>query len=301
MLISMCVLGVYALNQIIRLYAVMNRLRGTTPAEDLQQLVDGMTVSADAEGDPDIAAVLGMHFNNTCFLLCEIQSVVNGGDERAACGELCSMVHNSMLGGESDCVHSIEVSENDQEESASTDLRNSMEHKYVLYKLFFELLKLCACTVAFYCFWGAATRWKSVRESTPKVAVGWAIIFGAPLFVSLFPWYNVLGFSEEFEDKHMMEQVPGQLKGFMFKLKLGTSVYVATQAMALALFRSALDAVVVCKTLVPRCGLWSQLFALTPLLQVVLQWPMFGALQCRVFCSDQLYNVNVHCLTCGPV
>ena len=282
LIISMVVLFINLLREVLKIYKFATQIFGTTLGDLVT--VDHMQVASDPDGDPDLFAVVGGHVNNTCFVLCELQGFAGFATASAgsSCGDLCNTLTTSITGADEQNCPVDPVAPTLVVEEASAFRRWldgetwTMADRFCLYKLLCEMAKLITSALALGLFWRAEKEWRHVKPSSTLISIGWRLVFATPLLLSVVPWYNVLGFTNEFEGKHLMEQVPGHLKGIVTRLKLGTGTYLQTQAMALALFKSAMVATIQCKQLVPRSGLWSQAFFLAPILQVVLQWPLFG-------------------------
>ena len=174
-----------------------------------------------------------------------------------------------------------------------------MKDKFNWYKELCEAVKFVVVLYALVLFRQAEAKWTDVKESSALVARGWSILFATPLLLSVVPWYLALDFPAEMEGEGLLAQVPGYIKGVSFKFKLGTATYLQTQAVALALCKSAMIATVQCKMLVPRSGLWTQAFFLVPMLTVVLQWPLFGTdprFICLIPVPAQAFLLRLTCL-----
>ena len=123
----------------------------------------------------------------------------------------------------------------------------------------------------------AGQKWTSILKSGDKTVSGWKLLFLSPLLVSFVPWFIVLRFSSAYDqgDVSNYQHVMGLLYAAQTKLRLGFSTYVTTYMIAVAVSKSALNAIVQCKMLVPRSSMLTIYFEALPILNMILQWPLF--------------------------
>ena len=153
----------------------------------------------------------------------------------------------------------------------------SMKLKFYAYEAMLQVLKFLTSSVAAVLFYKAADSWCNLKRSFNLALVGWMMVYTAPLVYSFVPWYIALRFDNSYTEEDPMVQMFQHIpKALRYRVEMGLNIYLAVFSLGFALIPSVIRAIVQCKMLVPKSGLWTPFFVILPFFAIVLQWPFFS-------------------------